>query len=756
MSSAFMSRGRWEFRHRVVLPLLAATLAAMALAGFGLYWATSRSDAVSVDRQVRTTRHAINASIDTLAHEQETAAVWDDALIQLAKPDLDRRWIDQNIGFWFYTMFGHNEVFILDGRDHPVYAAVKVKRADPRHFEGLRADVKMLIDGVRGRLHGRPYLHDRLPHHELPPGSTVETSDKAIHASRLLLVEGRPAVASAMLMVPYVDQKLRHIGHEPVLVSIRFLDDTFLRELSARNLIDAPRFSRADNRRSGEQALPFRTEDGRFIGYFFWRPELPGTAVLHVLAPATAAAIALMVAIMALLAWSLRRSTGQLEATMVELEASEAQAQHLAFHDVLTGLPNRALFNDRLDQALARARRGERLAVLALDLDRFKHVNDTLGHHAGDALIREFGTRIAGVLRESDTVARLGGDEFAILLNADGDAAQVEAICERILDTVRRPFEVLGGNAFVGVSIGVVKAPDDGFDRVDLLRRADIALYRAKAEGRNCVRFFCAAMDETVRRRSSIEEDLRVALTAGDQLRVFYQPQVAGTGEPVIGMEALVRWEHPVQGLVSPEQFISVAEETGLIGDLGEWVLREACATSRCYPGLFMAVNLSPVQFRSDGFADRVIGIVRASGADPRRIELEVTESVLLDDDDLVREALKKFRRAGLRIALDDFGTGYSSLSYLRRFEVDKIKIDKSFIQHLGRTTDSTAIVTAVVTLGHAMGLTVTAEGVETLEQQRFLEEAGCCAMQGYLFSRAVPAHELPMLLGQRLQARAA
>ncbi len=756
MSSAFMSRGRWGFGDRIVVPLLAATLAAMALAGFGLYWATSRSDAVSVDRQVRTTRHAINASIDTLAHEQETAAVWDDALIQLAKPELDRRWIDQNVGFWFYTMFGHNEVFILDGHDHPVYAAVKVKRADPRHFEQLRGDVQVLIDGVRGRLHRRPYLHDRLPHDKLPLGSTVETSDKATHASRLLLVEGRPAVASAMLMVPYVDQKLRHVGREPVLVSIRFLDDTFLRELSARNLIDAPRFSRVDNRRSGEQALPLRTEDGRFIGYLFWRPELPGTAVLHVLAPATAGAITLMVAIMALLAWWLRRSTGQLEATMVELEASEAQAQHLAFHDVLTGLPNRALFHDRLDQALARARRGERLAVLALDLDRFKHVNDTLGHHAGDALIREFGGRIAGVLRESDTVARLGGDEFAILLSSDGDAAQVEAICERLLETVRRPFEVLGGNAFVGVSIGVVKAPDDGFDRVDLLRRADIALYRAKAEGRNCVRFFCAAMDETVRRRSSIEEDLRVALAAGDQLRVFYQPQVAGTGEPVIGMEALVRWEHPVQGLVSPEQFISVAEETGLIGDLGEWVLREACATSRRYPGLFMAVNLSPVQFRSDGFADRVIAIVRASGADPRRIELEVTESVLLDDDDLVREALKKFRRAGLRIALDDFGTGYSSLSYLRRFEVDKIKIDKSFIQHLGRTTDSTAIVTAVVTLGHAMGLTVTAEGVETLEQQRFLEEAGCCAMQGYLFSRAVPAHELPMLLAERVQARAA
>jgi diguanylate cyclase (GGDEF)-like protein len=481
------------------------------------------------------------------------------------------------------------------------------------------------------------------------------------------------------------------------------------------------------------------TERGEQIGYLVWRPELPGTVLLRVLAPVTALAVLLTLLALGLLARSLRRSTQ-------ELEASRAQAQHLAFHDVLTGLPNRALYNDRLDHALAQARRGCKVAVLALDLDRFKHVNDTLGHHAGDALIREFARRLDDVVRDGDTVARLGGDEFAIALTSH-QATDVEAVCQRILDAVRQPFDLFGSNAFVGVSIGVVHAPSDGLDRIELMRKADIALYRAKGEGRDCYRIFTAAMDDTVRLRGTIEDELRTALETGDGLQVHYQPQVAGGSRSVVGLEALVRWEHPKRGLIAPDQFISVAEETGLICQLGEWVLREACSTACRYPELFMAVNLSPVQFRTTGFADKVVDIVRTSGADPRRIELEVTESVLLDDDEPVRTALKTLRSAGLRIALDDFGTGYSSLSYLKRFEVDKIKIDKSFIQHLGQTADSAAIVTAVVTLGHAMGLAVTAEGVETEEQKQFLAAAGCTTMQGYLFSRALPEKQLASVL---------
>lgn len=729
-----------------MVPLIAVTLAAVALAGFGLLWSTSHSDAISIERQVRTTEHAIEVSINELAKEQETVAVWDDPVLELGKSAPNWQWVDDNIAVWLHDLFRHDQVFILDAADRPVYAMVDGARGTPSAYNKLSSDLKTLVDTVRGRLRSGNHKHDRNPDIPVAPGSTLLTTDKAVHDSHLMQVLGRPAAVSLMRIVPLTEKVSLAPGREHLLVSVRFLDGRFLQDLANKNLIASPRFSRSPMLRTGEQALPLKSEHQAFIGYFIWRPELPGTALLQVLAPVTALTVTTMILAMLLLAAWLRRSTGQLQTTLVELRASEAQAQHLAFHDVLTGLPNRALFSDRLDQALARARRGEPVALLALDLDRFKHVNDTLGHHAGDALIREFSSRLAALVRGADTVARLGGDEFAILLSGY-EPEQVELLCQRVLNTVRTPFNVLGSNAFVGASIGVVHAPEAGHDRVDLLRKADIALYRAKAEGRDCFRTFTAEMDETVRVRSAIEDDLRVALASGDGLLVHYQPQVNGSGQAIIGLEALVRWQHPTRGLMSPEHFIMVAEETGLICQLGEWVLRKACATSRLHPQLFMAVNLSPVQFRSSGFAERLIAVVREAGADPSRIELEVTEGVLLDDDELVREALKKLRAAGLRIALDDFGTGYSSLSYLRRFEVDKIKIDKSFVQHLGHAVDSAAIITAVVTLGHAMGLTVTAEGVETGDQCRFLTAAGCNQLQGHLFSRAVPEEDLAGIL---------
>jgi diguanylate cyclase (GGDEF)-like protein len=531
------------------------------------------------------------------------------------------------------------------------------------------------------------------------------------------------------------------------MVSLRFLDGEFLTELEHRNLIARPRFSRISNPGRGEQALPLESEDGGTIGYVIWRPELPGSGIIALLAPITALLAFAMIALMSLLAFWLRRSTGELNDTMVQLQASEAQAHHLAFHDPLTGLPNRALFRDRLEHALSRARRGEPLSVMLLDLDRFKRVNDTLGHMAGDELIREFGARMAALVRDCDTVARLSGDEFAILLPGMGCHKDIEALSRRILAAVRERFEVLGNSAFVGVSIGMICAPESGLDRAELMRKADIALYRAKSEGRDCYRHFTECMDERVQYSSAIEEDLRIALASGDELRIHYQPEMDAAGEAIVGIEALVRWQHPARGLIAPEQFVPIAEETGLIGELGEWVLGEACKAALRWPRLFVAVNLSPAQFRTSGFADRLIAIVGGAGVAPAQIELEVTEGVLLEDDDIVRDALAKLRRAGFRIALDDFGTGYSSFSYLRSFEVDKIKIDRSFVQHLGHQVDSAALVTAVITIGHAMGLTVVAEGVETEEQCQFLKGAGCDQMQGYLFSRAVPEDELIPLL---------
>lgn len=526
---------------------LAATLGAIALAGFGLYWATSRSDAVSVERQIRTTEHAIDLSIDELAKEQETVAVWDDAVLQLNQAQPDWQWFDDNIAYWLHDLFGHNQVYVLDPQDRPIYAMSDGERLAPASYSAVARETQVLVDAVRGRTTGGNSRHDRNPGQAPAANNTLLTTANAIHDSHLLQVLGRPAAVSAMRIVPLTEDVQLAPGSEHLLISVRFLDGEFLSELSKRNLIAQPRFSKAALAGPDEQSLHLTAESGKTIGYFFWRPELPGTELLRVLAPLAALAVALMAAGMALLARWLWLSTGQLqdtmtelETTMVELQASEAQAQHLAFHDVLTGLPNRSLFNDRVDQALARARRGEKVALLALDLDRFKHVNDTLGHHAGDALIRELARRLSETVREGDTVSRLGGDEFAVAL-VGRDSMEVEAICDRILSAVREPFDVLGSNAFVGISIGVVHAPRDGLERIDLMRKADIALYRAKSEGRDCHRVFTLAMDETVRLRGTMEEELREAMASGDCLRVFYQPQVSAAGQSITGLEALIR-----------------------------------------------------------------------------------------------------------------------------------------------------------------------------------------------------------------------
>jgi diguanylate cyclase (GGDEF)-like protein len=741
-----------RFKTRVLLPVLTATVVAVLLAALGLFWAATRSDAISVERQVRETQQAISSTLDELALHQEIVAVSDDLVLELRKSDRDWQWFDTNIGIWLRNLFGHDEVYILDGDDFPIYAAADGVRKEPAYFVDIALDVEHVIGGVRGRVIEDNNTHQRLPDQPLNPSSTVRTTEKAVHGTELMSVRGSPAAVSIMRIVPLTDKVAPTPDAEPLLVSIRFLNGTFLQDLSKHSLIEAPRISPSPEVAIGEHAWPIGSDHG-IIGYFIWRPELPGTALMQALAPVTGLSAAMLMIVMALLAFWLHREMRAKQDTILQLQASEAQAQHLAFHDVLTGLPNRAKFNDRADKAVARARRGEPVAILLLDLDRFKHINDTLGHLAGDALIRDFGERLLQIVDEEDIVARLGGDEFAIL-RRKASSQEVIALCERILETVRPPFDLIGNSAFVGVSIGVAIAPEAGFERVDLMRKADIALYRAKAEGRDCYRLFTPAMDEGVKLRSTIEEDLRTALTTGDELQVHYQPQVAGPGLAIVGLEALVRWQHPRLGLIAPEHFIPVAEETGLICQLGEWMLRQACIASQRWPDLFIAVNLSPVQFRTSGFADRLIAIVRSTNVDPHRIELEVTEGLLLDDSDIVSDALQRLRATGFRIALDDFGTGYSSLSYLRRFQVDKIKIDRSFVQHLGQTVDSTAIISAVLTLGHAMGLTVTAEGVETAAQYDFLEAAGCNTMQGYLFSRPLPEEEVDHLISVGKQAR--
>jgi diguanylate cyclase (GGDEF)-like protein/PAS domain S-box-containing protein len=432
-------------------------------------------------------------------------------------------------------------------------------------------------------------------------------------------------------------------------------------------------------------------------------------------------------------------------------QQAEARIAFMAEHDTLTGLANRALFRDRLEHTVAMAGRGHQFAIMSLDLDYFKRVNDTLGHPIGDGLLQAVAGRLRTCTREGDTIARLGGDEFAIIQLDVGQPEQARALVQRIVGTFVVPFNVGDHQIAVGISIGVAIAPRDGASSETLLKSADVALYLAKTEGRGSARFFEPEMDARLQMRRTLELDLREAILR-DEFELYYQPLINLAAGRIIGFEALLRWNHPIRGLVAPADFIPVAEETGMIVAIGEWVLRMACFEAENWPtDIGVAINLSPIQFRKGDLVATVQAALAASGLRPGRLELEITESVLLHDSLSTLTALHQLRAMGVAVALDDFGTGYSSLSYLRSFPFDKIKIDQSFVRDLVNNKESMSIIRAVTDLGHSLSMKTTAEGVETMDQLNRLREQGCTEVQGYLFSRPRPAGELPPLI-ERLQ----
>jgi diguanylate cyclase (GGDEF)-like protein len=464
------------------------------------------------------------------------------------------------------------------------------------------------------------------------------------------------------------------------------------------------------------------------------------------------AGLALAIAVAALLRIRQLRGRELLARTQTELRvlASQRRAEaiiaHLAHHDALTGLANRTLLRIRLDEAMARARRGEASAVLCLDLDNFKDVNDTLGHAVGDQLLQAVTQRLRGGMRETDTVARLGGDEFAVVQTALSQGSDAGLLAQRLIDTLGAPYDVDGHHIIVGVSVGISLAPNDGLDSDQLLRNADMALYRAKAAGRGCFRYYEPEMNAHAQLRRLLQLDLQRALAASEFM-LFYQPQVDLATRRVTGYEALLRWHHPERGLIMPERFIPLAEETRAIVPLGDWVLRRACAEAATWPGgRKVAVNLSPVQFAHGHLPQTVAAALRLSGLDPARLELEITEMVLLRDTEATLAALHELRALGVAIALDDFGTGYASLGYLQRFPFDRVKIDRSFVRRLGESRESDAIVRSIIDLCAAIDMATTAEGVETEEQCRILRADGCTAAQGYLFGRPSATVDLAAL----------
>jgi diguanylate cyclase (GGDEF)-like protein len=488
---------------------------------------------------------------------------------------------------------------------------------------------------------------------------------------------------------------------------------------------------------SGDDRIIALTDgEGRSVANLTWQPKQPGDAVIASVIPFVAV---VLIAFALLIVMIMRH----IRSTAAAINSGERQLRHLALHDPVCGLPNRIYFSERLERSIAEVRDGNlTAAVFYIDLDHFKDVNDTLGHHIGDELILNVTERLSQIMREDDLVARLGGDEFAIIMTCASDNYSLQAIAERILAGICAPFLVSGHSINIGASIGIAIIDSSTQDAGDILRYADMALYRAKNEGRNRACIYDAAMDADLSNRKLLEGSLREAIK-NQELHVLYQPIVNPSGKRIVGVEALARWIHPVQGEIPPARFIPIAEHSGLIIELGESILRHACLDGRKWPGVTVSVNVSPLQFRRPNFVEVIERILRETAFEPDRLELELTESTLLGNLESAELSMLRLKGIGVCFALDDFGTGYSSLLYLRRFPFDKLKIDSSFVRSIEKAAEAAAIVHAVVSLGRGLGMKVTAEGVETADQHLFLRAAGVHSMQGYRFGKPVTAAEI-------------
>src|SRR5947208_11584783 len=525
-------------------------------------------------------------------------------------------------------------------------------------------------------------------------------------------------------------------------MTVKYLYGQLLSDIGIRFDLPGLRALGTEPVKDNEHVYVVADSGGSTIARFAWMPNRPGASIVSTVLPFMAIAFCGFALLTALALRYIRRSAAK-------IAEGETRLRHLALHDPLSGLPNRTYFGERLGAVIGGAGDEDGIAaVLAIDLDHFKDINDTLGHPVGDGLIGVVAQRLVHAVRREDLVARLGGDEFAVITTEAVDLKTLERFADRLIAVLRAPYSISGHTLLIGASIGIAVIDRRTGAAADIMRRADVALYRAKNEGRSRACIYDADMDADLRERKQLENDLRAAI-AEDGLSVAYQPIMNASGERMAGVEALCRWKHPTRGDVPPVDFIPIAERSELIIPLGEWVLRKACIEARPWDNLTVAVNVSPLQFRRQDFVEMVERILAETELDPHRLELELTESTLLGNVDDAEKAMRRLKALGVRFALDDFGTGYSSLLYLRRFPFDRIKIDRSFVRSIESAADAASIVHAIVSLGRGLGMKVTAEGVETAEQQLFLRAAGVHSMQGYRFGRPSSAADITRRLAE-------
>ena len=726
-----------DWRHtRLFAPIVAMALGGLVLLAALSIFLIERFDVASADHERAIVQRGIVEQGKELDAVVATQVDWDMAIEKLDNK-FDPAWADFNLGNYLYTFNGFSHVFVIDGAERPLYAAARGERASVASFAPFKAVTDQLIPRIRaaelarGPIKPRPGKNNIL----IPP----------IQANAFARIGGQIYAVTATLVQPDFGKVLPKGPRAPITIAATPIDDAMLTAFAERYLLAEPRLVQPDFRSADRQQVLLHNFDRTPLAELSWIPAKPGTLLREKIQGPLLVGLLLMVL--------LALSVVQRGATIVqELIASEQRSKHLAYHDLLTQLPNRAMLFEHLRALLATRRLGGApLAVICVDLDRFKEVNDTLGHHAGDLLIQAVASRLRAACPDAALIARLGGDEFVILHEVT-DPALLEVLPGRVLATVSERVGTEYGWLEVGCSLGIATIDNPAVEPSEALRWADIALYRSKEAGRNCVTLFEPEMDEALRSRLSLEADLRRAVQDGS-LQMVYQPQV-DRGGAITGVEALLRWDHPERGAVPPGVFVPLAEETGVILALGEFVLRrvfdETCGWSQAR----VAINISPVQLRAPGFAALVMRLAAEAGIDPARYELELTETALLGSDPQIAANVDALKRLGFSIALDDFGTGYSSLSVLQRFAVDRIKIDRSFVSALENAGESDALVDSMLKLARAMNLSVIAEGVETEAQKDRLVLCGCRDFQGHLTGMPLPADQTAQLLGEAAPPR--
>lgn len=707
--------------------LLALALVAGALASVALF-AADQANELSGQRQQALIRASLSERAARIGYEQESITVWNESLRQASAAKPDFTWFDDNLGIWLHDYYGHDEAYVLRPDGRPFYAMRDGSRTDPTDYVRRLGDtVPALVTQLRARLRSASKRD-------------IAPPQRVAGVRALGIVGGHPAIVSVK---PITNDggEIPSVAATPVHVSVRRLDGNFAATVAKEYGLREATFEKkaaADKRRY----IALNGASGGPIGFFAWRPFEPGAMVLARVAPFACAAFLVLFGIVI---WLLRRFNRALLAQ----KASEAQARHLAFHDALTGLPNAAQFKERLGEAFAsRGGSPAPLALFHLKVDGIAQVIDAFGQSAGEALIAAIATRLAAVGRSGDFIAHTGADAFAVLQSDDGSAAAAEIFCMRIVEEFSEPFRLGDHVSSIDLTIGVALVPRHAITAAELDRAARLALRHAAATPGTRYAIFDRAMDGGIRDRLLIESDLRDAVLRPEQFELLYQPLVSASSGQVLGAEALLRWHHPARGSISPTIFIPIAESSGLISKLGLIVLRRACEDARRWDLPVVAVNVSALQIRDPLFASQALAILKETVLSPTRLEIEITETTLLEDKNACRRTLAALRAQGVKIALDDFGTGYSSFSYLRQFEIDRIKIDRSFVSSIDRRSDGRPIVQAMVDLAKASALKVTAEGVERVEQRQLLAELGCDTLQGFHLHRPMPASEVARLIG--------